>query len=161
SNGSATVRPGFAEKKSDPGPARLGYADYNLFHNPDAAEKDNYALSVAGKKERVDAGFALHDVPARGARAEQAAPRFAGPVPTRFPFDDDDIRAGKVTVAQILAHYRRVYAPGEGSPLLDAGDPADGPKSFIGAVGPGKDAPQDFFGRPEANPLPQPGRKEP
>ena len=38
-SGTATIRPGFAEKKTSPGPARLGYADYNLFYNPDAREK--------------------------------------------------------------------------------------------------------------------------
>src|SRR5262249_53652775 len=47
--GTAIVRPGFFEKKSIPGPARLGYADYNFFCNPDAASKDHYALSVRGK----------------------------------------------------------------------------------------------------------------
>jgi hypothetical protein len=155
SAGSATIRPGFSEKKTEPGPARLGYADYNLFDNPDAAEKDNYALSVAGKTERIDAGFALHDVPAKGAKDEQAAPRFKGPLPTRFPFDDEEIRARKVTVAHILAHYREAYTPGEGSPLLNAGDPADGAGSFIGAVG-GKDTPNDYFGRPAAVPLRRP-----
>lgn len=148
--GSATVRPGFAEKLTEPGPPRLGYADYNLFYNPEAAARDNYALSVVGKVERQGAGFALHDVPARGAKDAQAEPAFRGPVPTRFPFADEDILARKVTVVQILAHYRAAYAPAPGSPLLGAGDPADGPGSFIGAVGPGDDAPQDFFGRPAA-----------
>jgi hypothetical protein len=149
-NGTATVRPGFTEKKALPGPARLGYADYNLFFNPDAKERQNYALSVAGKTERVDAGFARHDVPAGGEKDVQVNPKFHGPVPKAFPFSDDDIRARKVTVAQILARYREAYSPADGSPLLGAGDPADGPGSFIGAVGPGKDAPNDFFGRPAA-----------
>jgi hypothetical protein len=147
SSGTATVRPGFAEKRSLPGPARLGYADYNLFDNPDASERINYALSVDGKTERADAGFALHDVPAKGAKNEQAAARFKGPLPTKFPFDDDDIRARKVTVAQILAHYRDVYSPAAGSPLLGTGDPADGPGSYIGAVGGGDGTPADKFGR--------------
>ena len=147
SSGTATIRPGFTEKKTTPGPARLGYADYNLFHNPDAREKQNYALSVTGKTERTDAGFARHDVPDGGAKDAQAEPRFTGPLPTRFPFSDDDIRARKVTVAQILAHFRAVYSPAEGSPLIGAGDPADGKGSFIGAVGMGKTAPKDEFGQ--------------
>jgi hypothetical protein len=146
-NGTATIRPGFTEKKTDPGPARLGYADYNLFYNLDAAEQDNYALTVAGKTERADAGFARHDVPAGGARDAQAEPKFKGPVPKKFPFTDDDIKARKATVSQILAHYRTVYTPAEGSPLTGAGDPADGPGSFIGAVGAGKDPPHDQFGK--------------
>jgi hypothetical protein len=151
-NGTAIVRPGFAEKKTDPGPPRLGYADYNLFYNPDAAEKVNYALTVPGKTERADAGFARHDVPAGGARNAQVEPRFKGPIPDRFPFRDDDIIARKVLVPAILAHYRAVYAPADGSPLLNAGDPADGPGSYIGAVGGSTETPNDYFGRPEAGP---------
>src|SRR5205814_2091033 len=83
-----TVRPGFTEKKTLPGPPRLGYADYNLFYNPDAAERCNYALSVPGKTERVDAGFGRHDVPAGGAKDAQVGPKFKGPIPSRFPFAD-------------------------------------------------------------------------
>ncbi len=63
------------------------------------------------------------------------------------------IRSGKVTVSQILAHYRTAYAPAEGSPLIGSGDPADGKRNFVGAVGPGKDAPGDYFGWPQAQPL--------
>ncbi len=154
-SGTALVRPGFAEKLTEPGPPRLGYADYNLFYNPEAAARDNYALSVAGKTERRDAGFALHDVPARGDKDAQVAPEFQGPVPTRFPFADDDILARKITVAQVLAHYRAAYAPAPMSPLRNAGDPADGAGSFIGAVGPGADAPNDHFGRPAPAPAGQ------
>jgi hypothetical protein len=147
SNGTATIRPGFTEKKTAPGPARLGYADYNLFFNPDAKERQNYALSVAGKTERADPGFGKNDVPAGGEKNAQVEPKFKGPVPTAFPFKDEDIRSGKVTVPQILAHYRAAYAPADGSPLTRAGDPADGPGSFIGAVGTGDDSPHDHFGR--------------
>jgi hypothetical protein len=146
-SGTATVRPGFGEKKTTPGPPRLGYADYNLFFNPDAAEQDNYALAVKGKTERIDAGFAQHDVPAGGAKDAQVDPKLSGPIPRRFPFRDDDILERKVTVAQILAHYRKAYAPAGGSPLLGAGDPADGRGSYIGAVGAGKSSPEDHFGR--------------
>src|SRR5204862_4382816 len=117
-NGTATVRPGFAEKKTLPGPPRLGYADYNLFYNPDAAEQCNYALSVPGKTERVNAGFARHDVPAGGAKDAQVEPKFKGPIPNRFPFADAEVVARKVTVGQILAHYRQAYKPAAGSPLL-------------------------------------------
>jgi hypothetical protein len=146
-NGTATIRPGFTEKRTAPAPSRLGYADYNLFYNPDAKEKQNYALSVQGKTERLDAGFARHDVPAGGAKNEQAEPKFQGPLPTRFPFSDDAIRSRQVTVGKILAAYRAAYTPTEGSPLVNAGDPADGKGSYIGAVGAGKDAPNDNFGR--------------
>jgi hypothetical protein len=145
--GTAIIRPGFTEKKTEPGPARLGYADHNLFYNPDAAEKDNYALSVAGKTERADTGFAKHDVPAGGAKDAQAEPKFAGPLPKKVPFSDKDIKARTVTISQILAFYRQAYTPAESSPLLGSGDPADGPGSFIGAVGAGKNPPNDRFGR--------------
>jgi hypothetical protein len=148
SNGTATVRPGFGEKKTSPGPARLGYADYNLFFNPEAREKHNYALSVADKTERIDDGFAKHDVPLGGEKNAQAEPKFTGPIPREFPFTDDDIRTRRVTVARILAHYRAAYSPAESSPLIGAGDPADGPGSYIGAIGEGKSSPADHFGRP-------------
>jgi hypothetical protein len=147
-SGTAIVRPGFSEKKSSPAPARLSYADYNLFFNPDASEQQNYALSVKDKTERADAGFAKHDVPAGGEKNAQVDPRFAGPIPKKFPFSDEDISAGKVTVAQILAHYRAAYSPAADSPLIGAGDPADGAGSYIGAVGSGKKTPNDHFGRP-------------
>jgi hypothetical protein len=146
-NGSATIRPGFTEKRTSPGPTRLGFADYNLFHNPDAKDKQNYALSVEGKTERADVGFARHDVPAGGAKDAQVEPKFQGPIPTAFPFSDDDIRARRVTVGKILATYRSAYAPADGSPLIGAGDPADGAGSFIGAIGIGTEAPNDRFGR--------------
>jgi hypothetical protein len=146
-NGTATIRPGFAEKKTTPGPPRLGYADYNLFFNPDAKERQNYALSVQGKTERVDAGFARQDVPSGGAKNAQVDPKFQGPLPKRFPFGDDEIRSRQVTVGEILALYCTAYTPAEGSPLIRAGDPEDGAGSYIGAVGLGNDAPNDNFGR--------------
>ena len=51
-----------------------------------------------------------------------------------FAFADDDIKSGKVTVSKILAFYRDAYTPAPGSPLIDAGDPADGE----GTAKPGK-----------------------
>jgi hypothetical protein len=128
----------------------LGYADYNLFHNPDARQRQNYGLSVKDKAERSDDGFARHDVPAGGDRNAQTDPKFKRPLPRQFPFSDDDITARKVTVAQVLARYREVYSPAEGSPLIGAGDPADGEGSFIGAVGTRKGSPHDSFGRAAA-----------
>jgi hypothetical protein len=142
----AAVRAAWNDPDADARPARLGYADYNLFFSPRAKTPRNYRLSVAGKAERTDAGFGLHDVPRGGRADEQADPKFAGPLPAAFPFADDDVKSGKVTVSQILAHYRRVYSPAEGSPLVGAGDPADGPGTIIGAVG-GGDAKADRFGR--------------
>ncbi|MBV8879603.1 MAG: hypothetical protein JO332_06565, partial [Planctomycetaceae bacterium] len=59
-------------------------------------------------------------------------------LPSVFPFDDADIKSGKVTVAEILGRFRELYTPAEGSPLVDAGDPADGAGADIGPVAAGK-----------------------
>lgn len=139
-----------AEMKGDPGAARLGYADYNLFYNPQAAQVDNYGVSVEGLAERTSAGFALNDAPAGGAKDAQADPMFKGPLPTVFPFDDQKVVEGEVNICQILAFYRDIYTPGAGSPAVDHGDPADGPGGAavvdIGAIGAGADDPADQFG---------------
>lgn len=132
----AMIRPSWNETLPAANPNRLGYADFNLFHGG----RRNYALGVEGKTERKDAGFGLRDV--------DAEPGFAGPVPERFPFDDADIKAGRVTVAAMLARFREIYAPAAGSPLIDAGDPADGPGADIGAVGAGAAHAEDRFGKP-------------
>jgi len=108
SAGTAIVRPGFFEKKTTPAPMRLGYADYNLFFNPDAKEKQNYALAVKDKTERTDSGFAKNDV--------QIDPKFTGPIPKKFPFKDEDIRSGKVAVSEILAQVPRRVHPGGRQP---------------------------------------------
>ena len=113
-----------------PPPNRLGYVDHNLYYSPAAKTHRLYALGVAGKAEK-DEGFGKHDL-------VEVDPKFKGPLPSVFPFDDADIKAGKVTVAQILARFREIYTPAEGSPLIDAGDPADGAGTDIGAVSAGK-----------------------
>jgi hypothetical protein len=66
-----------------------------------------------------------------------------------FAWSDADIRSGAVTVSAMLAAWRAAYAPTASSPLLGAGDPADGAGSFIGAVGDGTLADDRFgtFGR--------------
>ncbi len=142
----AAIRMAWNEAPSEEKPARLGYADYNLFYNPAAKTPRNYLLSVAGKAERKDAGFGLNDIPRGGKVDEQANPKFKGPL-KKFPFSDDDIKARKIVVSKILATYRDSYTPAADSPLIGAGDPADGRGSYIGAVGAGTDAPNDHFGR--------------
>jgi hypothetical protein len=139
------IRAAWNDEAADTKPPRLGYADYNLFHSPEAKSPRNYLLSVADKVERKDAGFGKNDVPRDGAVNAQADPKFRGPIPMAFPFTDEDILAGKVTVSKILAHYRAAYSPGADSPLVGAGDPADGAGTSIGAIGSDKDA--DGFGR--------------
>jgi hypothetical protein len=74
-------------------------------------------------------------------------PRFAGPLP-RTPFEMDKAAVWKrqLTVGAILAAYRAFYTPTQGSPYIDAGDPAGGPGNDIGAVGAGAVSPLDRFG---------------
>lgn len=143
----AMIRASWNDDTGEEQPARLGYADYNLFYSPLSKSKRNYLLSVAGKALRKDSGFGLNDVPRGGQVDEQVDPRFKGPIQNRFPFSNEDIKARRVPVSQILAHYRQVYQPAEGSPLLGAGDPADGQDNYIGAIGTGNDLPLDRFGR--------------
>ncbi|HEY2901732.1 MAG TPA: hypothetical protein VGL59_14210 [Polyangia bacterium] len=127
--------------------ARLAYADYNVFNNPDAYIVDNYSVGVAGHSERVDPGFAANDVMAGGPVDQQVDPKFTGPIPYDFPYSDDDIKMGNATVCQMLAFYRQIYTPTPGSPLIDSGDPADGPGADIGAIGAGMARDDDLFGK--------------
>jgi hypothetical protein len=132
------IRTIWNDEPAEEKPARLGYADYNLFFNPGARSRRTYLLSVSGKTERKDAGFARNDIPRGGRIDEQADPRFKGPIPKAFPFADDDIKARKIGVSKMLAFYREAYTPAAGSPLIGAGDPADGEATNIGAVGSSK-----------------------
>jgi hypothetical protein len=147
-HGEAAIRPGIQEG-IDPPAARLGYADYNLFYNPDAGTRRNYALAAAKLVLRKDAGFALHDANAGGPIDEQVEPRLTGSSSDCFPFSDDEIKAGRVTVSQMLADWRAAYTPRANSPLVGAGDPADGQDNPIGAIGDGTQAADRFgtFGR--------------
>lgn len=132
-----------------PIPPRLGYADYNLFFTPASAPVRTYGLSVQNRVERVDSGFALHDAPVGGAVDEQVDPQLADPNKPCFPWSDDDIKARKVTVSQMLAYWRAAYTPLAGSPVRSGGDPADGTGNTIGAVGDAALAGDQFgkFGR--------------
>lgn len=141
----AAIRPPYGEGAS-PAPPRLGYADYNLFHCPDASPPRNYALSVDGLVLRHDAGYGLNDARPGGAVDEQVEPQFRQTPPLELPYDEADILSGALSVRQLLAHLRELYTPGASSPLVDAGDPADGVGSDIGAVGAGTPNPDDLFG---------------
>jgi hypothetical protein len=143
----AMIRMSWNDEPKEEKPARLGYADYNLFYNPGVKSPRNYLLSVSGKEERKDAGFGRNDVPRGGRIDEQAGPRFKGPIPKSFPFADAEIKARKVGVSKMLAFYRDAYTPAAGSPLIGAGDPADGEGTNIGAVGSSKRSGEDRFGR--------------
>jgi hypothetical protein len=115
----------------------LAYGDYNCFFNPDATSLTRYQ----------DAGLGVHDC---GGSALAADPMFARARSVPFPFGDGDIWARRITVSQILAFYRGMYAPSAGSPLIDHGDPVDDTggtrNTDIGAVGAGQPHPDDKFG---------------
>ncbi len=76
-----------------------------------------------------------------------ADPKFAEGRLIPYSVNEADVWNRKYAVSQLLALYRQRYAPAAGSPLVGAGDPADGPGSYIGAIGPGSGAPHDQFGR--------------
>jgi hypothetical protein len=142
--GAGAVRPGVLEGVVPP-PPRLGYADYNLFYNPQAIDARNYTVSVPGLTVRADAGFGAHDAPAGGVVDEQVNPGPLGLAGGCFPWSDDDIAGSRVTVSAMLAALRDGYTPAANSALVGAGDPADGAKTPIGAIGDGT-APEDRFG---------------
>jgi hypothetical protein len=127
----AIVARGGKEKDADP---RIAYADFNCFFNPPAPSAADYDPGINEKK---NAG--AHDV--------HADPKFAQGRLIPYAVNEADIWNKKYKVSQVLASYRRRYAPAPGSPLLGSGDPSDGKNSYIGAIGPGDDAPNDRFGR--------------
>jgi hypothetical protein len=140
----AAVRPPPAEG-IEPAPERLGYADYNLFFAVGAAPPRNYALSVAGRRVRIDAGYGLYDALPMGPVDEQVEPEFSQEPPLALPFDEAKVLSGELGVWEVLATLRALYTPAAGSPLLDAGDPQDGPGVDIGAIGAGIPHASDRF----------------
>jgi hypothetical protein len=145
-NGSAATVRAPLNEASDPRPERLGFADYNLFFNPDAEPPHNYGLAVTGLAERAVNGFALHDARAGGPIDEQVDPKFVAVLPLDFPFDEAEIVSGGLTVSQMLARLRELYTPAADSPLVDSGDPADGEGTEIGAIDAGSALSADDFG---------------
>jgi MYXO-CTERM domain-containing protein len=127
-----------------PGAARMHYADYNLFYNPDSPNSEDYTLTCAPNDvTAVPIGSAA----GCGMRDVHAAPAFKGPLPTAFPYTNPDIMSGTTKVSTMLAHYRDLYTPAAGSPLVGAGDPMGGANNNIGAVGQGAAAdPNDQIG---------------
>jgi hypothetical protein len=111
--------------------------DYNCFYDPDTTQASAYG----------DSGLGAHDC----GGAAGANPRFAQARVIPFSVGDGDIWQRKVTISQILALYRAMYAPASGSPLIDAGSPADDTGGMrntdIGAVGAGNPHPLDLFGK--------------
>lgn len=122
-----------ASQEATVGVARVGSADYNLWHNPLSAALRYAPGLVAG---------------AAGAHDKIASPALAGGGPEApFRIDEGKVWLRTFSTADVLAHYRALYAPAGGSPLIDAGDPADGAGTDIGAVGAGIVDVDDAFGR--------------
>ena len=121
----------------------MHYTDYNLFNNPDSPGVMDYTL----KCEPDDSTPVAIGSDKCGKHDVHAAPGFKGPLPTAFPYDDAGVEAGTITVSMMLSHYRDLYTPASGSPLIGAGDPMGGANNNIGAVGMGSTAdPNDQFG---------------
>jgi hypothetical protein len=149
--GFPVVAGSFGESLNPP-PQRLRSADYNLFFNPQAQSPVNYGLAVVGKSPG-SAGFGLHDL---GGFGQQLDPQLAQPGHLPYPIADAEVWNRTLKVSDVLAYFRRLYAPRPGSPVSGAGDPADGTGVNVGAVGNGD--PADQFGKfagggPPAPPL--------
>ena len=101
-------------------------ADHNLFYNPDTTKLTPYGSTGLGQNDIA------------------ADPKFSQPRMIPFPIEDGDIWRRRFTVSQLLALYRAVYTPANGSPLIDAASTGNG--ADIGAVGAGNADPADQFG---------------
>jgi hypothetical protein len=122
---------GAKEVDADP---RISYADYNCFFNPSAAAAPNYAEGII-----QGAAASAHDL--------NADPKFVEGRVQLYPINEAAVWNRRYKVSQALAYFRQRYTPAEGSPLIGAGDPADGLHSYIGVIGSGNDVPNDRFGR--------------
>jgi hypothetical protein len=92
-------------------------ADHNLFYNPDTTKLAPYGSG----------GLGTGDI--------NADPKFSQPRAVPFPIGEGDIWRRRFTVSQLLALFRAIYAPANGSPLNG---------TDIGAIGSGNA--EDQFG---------------
>ncbi|HLF93722.1 MAG TPA: right-handed parallel beta-helix repeat-containing protein, partial [Planctomycetota bacterium] len=117
----------------------VAYADYNAFWSPGATNNTRYSPTAVPGKSVGQPGF--------GANDQQSDTRFALGRIFPYPVREGDLWNRVSGISQALLMYRARYTPGTGSPLIDAGDPADGPGVDIGAVGAGVNDPLDLFGK--------------
>ena len=108
-------------------------ADYNAFYSPNGPANIRYLPNIVSNPPGD------HDV--------QANPQLAGASEVPYRISEGCLWQQDCTTGQVLSHYREVYRPTAVSPLIDAGDPADGVGTAIGAVGPDDTNPADMFGR--------------
>jgi hypothetical protein len=112
---------------------RVTSADYNGWFNPLAPTSLHYRPGIVLNTPGV------HDI--------QTNPMLSGAPEIPYAIPEGAVWSGGYTVGQTLSHYRELYRPATGSPLLNAGNPADGVGAFIGAVGPNGSQSLDVFGR--------------
>ncbi len=111
---------------------RITKADYNAWFNPLNDASPHYQSGIASSPGG-------HDV--------AGDPLFNGNVPERpYQIDEGSVWLRTYGVSQVLAYYRALYTPRSGSPLIDAGDTADGSGNDIGAIGAGTQNAADKFG---------------
>ncbi|MCW5805847.1 MAG: hypothetical protein KIT31_25980 [Deltaproteobacteria bacterium] len=120
-------------KTESSGGPRVASADYNAFHNPLATNTSHYLPGLVANTAGP------HDV--------SADPSFDPAVP-QLParIDEGSLWRRTYGVSHLLRYYRALYTPRPGSPLIDAGDPTDGPGADIGAIGAGTPHASDRFG---------------
>jgi hypothetical protein len=99
---------------------RVTSADYNGWYNPLASGSARYLPGIA------------QGTP--GAHGVQADPKLSGKPEIPFAVPQGCVWLGTYTTGHVLARYRHLYLPAGGSPLLGAGDPADGLGTVIGAT---------------------------
>lgn len=131
---------GTAHVIGDPG--TFGSVDYNAFYSPNNATHDDYDIS--GMTEGTTAGFAVHDVSGNGAVGVKDGQLAHTPFAAAriYPYDtvvDEAAVWGRTQkLSSILSTFRAHYLPASGSPVIDAGDPADndslGRRADIGAI---------------------------
>jgi hypothetical protein len=112
----------------------VDYADYNAFYNPESDSPRYEAGAVVN-------GLGEHDV--------NANPQFTVGSEIPFAINEAEVWNRTLRVSQVLAHYRRLYEPAPGSPLIDAGAPGGTPGADIGAIEGSSGAPtdDDLFGK--------------
>jgi len=116
----------------------IGHADYNAFYSPDNTTKDNYAIT--GMSEPA---IGAHDASSAGTgmlNGQLAATPFSAPRvdPYESLVDEGAVWNRTQKVSAILAAFRARYLPAAGSPVVNAGDPADNDaqarRTDIGAI---------------------------
>ena len=112
---------------------RVTAADYNAWFNPLAPATARYLPGI------VASTAGQHDV--------VIDPRLSGASEIPYRIAEGCIWTGGCSIGQVLAHYRTIYMPAASSPLNEAGDPADGVGTPIGAIGRDPNLTVDKFGR--------------